>query len=42
MLKTSTSTESSISTTKIVVDYDGVDDGGGRSGDFDMTFQVIR
>ena len=42
MLRTSKSTDSSISTTKIVVDYDEVDGGGGRSGDFDVTFQVTR
>ena len=33
---------SSISAAQIAVDYDGVDGGGGRSGDFDMTFQVTR
>ena len=38
MLRTSTSTDSSTSATQIVVEYDGVDDGGGRSGDFDRKF----
>ena len=38
MLRTSSSTDSSISATQIVVDYDGVDGGGGRSGDFDRKF----
>ena len=42
MLRTSSSTDSSTSMTQIVVEYDGVDDGGGRSGDFDVTFQVTR
>ena len=35
MLRTSISTNSSTNLTQIVVEYDGVDDGGGRSGDFD-------
>ena len=34
-LRTSTSTDSSINTTKIVVDFNGVD---GCSGNFDVTF----
>ena len=42
MLKMSISTDSSLSATKIVVDYDGVDGGGGRSGNFDVSFQIIR
>ena len=37
----STSTDSSINANKIEVDFDGVD-GGGRSGDFDVTFQFTR
>ena len=28
--------------TQIVVEYNGVDDGSGHSGDFDVTFQVSR
>ena len=28
--------------TQIVVEYDRVDNGGGRSGDFDVTFQVTH
>ena len=40
-LKTRSSMVSSASAVQIVVEYNGVDDGGGRSGDFDMTFQVI-
>ena len=28
--------------TQIVVEYDGDDDGGGHSSDFDVTFQVTR
>ena len=39
-LRTSALTDSSINTTRIVVDFDGVDDCGSHSGDFDMTFQV--
>ena len=39
-LRTSASTNSSINAIKIVVDFDGVDNYGGRSGDFDVTFQV--
>ena len=31
---------SSTSVTQIVVEYDGVDDGGGRSGDFDRKFHL--
>ena len=27
---------------QIMVEYDGVDDGGGRSDDFNVTFQVTR
>ena len=38
MLRTSSSTNSLTSVTWIVVEYDGVDDGGGRSGDFDKKF----
>ena len=38
MLRTSSSIDSSTSVTQIVVEYDGVDDGGGRSGDFDRKF----
>ena len=38
MLRTSSSTNPSTSVTQIVVEYDGVDDGGGRSGDFDRKF----
>ena len=38
-LRTSASTDSSINATKIVIDFDGVD---GRSGDFDVTFQVTH
>ena len=38
-LRTSASTDSSFNATKIVVDFDGVDD---CSGDFDVTFQVTR
>ena len=38
MLRTSTSTDSSTSATQIVVEYDGVDDSGGRSGDSDRKF----
>ena len=38
MLKTSTSTDSSTGATHIVVEYDGVDDEGGRSGHFDKKF----
>ena len=34
MLRTSSSTDSSTSLTQIVIDYDGVDDGGGCSGNF--------
>ena len=41
-LRTSASTDSSINATKIVVDFDRVDDCDGRSGDFDVTFQIIR
>ena len=37
----SLSTDSSTRTTQIVAEYDGVDDGG-RSSNFDVTFQVIR
>ena len=40
MLKTSISTNSSINVIKIVFDFDRVDDGGSRSGDFDVAFQV--
>ena len=32
----------SISATKVVVDYNGVDDGGSCSGDFNVIFQVTR
>ena len=39
-LRTSASTDSSVNATKILVDFDGVDGGGGCSGDFDVTFQV--
>ena len=42
MLRTSSLRDSSTSMTQIVVEYDGVDNGGGRSGDFDVTFQVTR
>ena len=42
MLKTSLSTDLSTSMTQIVVEYDGIDDGGGRNGDFDMTFQATH
>ena len=42
ILRTSSSTNSSTSMTQIVVEYDGVADGGGRSDDFDVTFQVTR
>ena len=28
--------------TQIVVEYDGFDDGGDCSGDFDVSFQVTR
>ena len=38
-LRMSVSTDSSINTTKIVVDFDGVN---ARNGDFDMTFQVTH
>ena len=41
MLRMSLSTDSSTRTTQIVAEYDGVDDSG-RSGDFDVIFQVIR
>ena len=41
-LRTSASTDSLINAIKIVVDFDGIDDCGGRSGDFDETFQVTR
>ena len=40
MLRTSSSTDSSTSMTQIVVEYDGVDNGGGRSGDFDRKFHL--
>ena len=40
MLRTSSSTDSSTSATQIVVEYDGVDDGSGRSGDSDRKFVV--
>ena len=39
-LRTSASTDLSINATKIVVDFDEVDNCGGRSDDFDVTFQV--
>ena len=50
MLKTSGSTESITRLGKRGVgvgsdgrvEHDGVDDGGSRSGNFDVTFQVIR
>ena len=54
MLKTSSLTDSSTSTTQIVVEYNGVGDGGScrgvfdrrfhpkLHGDFDVTFQVTR
>ena len=42
MLRASTSTNSSISAIKIVVDYNRVDGGGSHSGDFDVAFQVTR
>ena len=38
MLRTSLLANSSTSVTQIVVEYDGVDNGGGRSGDFDRKF----
>ena len=38
MLRTSTSTDLSTSATQIVVEYDEVDDGVGRSGDPDRKF----
>ena len=38
MLRTCLLTESLTSTTQIMVEYDGVDNGGGCSGDFDVTF----
>ena len=38
MLRTSSSTNSSTSVTQIVVEYDGVDNGSGCSGDFDRKF----
>ena len=38
-LRTIASTDSSINATKIMIDFDGID---GRSGDFDVTFQVTR
>ena len=38
MLRTSSSTDSSTSLTQIVVEYDGVDDGSGRSGDSDRKY----
>ena len=41
MLKTSSSSNSSTSVTQIVVGYDGVDDGGGCSGDFDRKFHQL-
>lgn len=41
MLKTSISTDSSISITK-VVDSDVVDSVGGHNGDFDVIFQIIH
>ena len=41
MLKTRISIDSSIKA-NIPIDYDGVDDGDGCSGNFDVTFQVTR
>ena len=38
MFKTSSSTDLSTNTTQIIVEYDGVDDGGGCSGDSDKMF----
>ena len=38
MLRTSSSTNSSTSAAQIVVEYDGIDDGDGRNGDFDRKF----
>ena len=38
MLKTSLSIDSLISGIQIIVEYDGVDDGGGCNGDFDTKF----
>ena len=38
MLRTSTLTDSLTSATQIVVEYDGVDDSGSQSGDFDRKF----
>ena len=38
MLRMGSSTNSSTSMTQIVFEYDGVDDGGGRNGDFNKKF----
>ena len=38
MLRTSSLTNSSTSMTQIMFEYDGVDDGGGRNGDFNRKF----
>ena len=40
MLKTSLPTDLSTSAAQIVVEYDGVDDGGDRSGDFNRKFHL--
>ena len=42
MLKTSSLIDSSTNITQIVFEYDGADDSGGHSGDFDVIFQVTR
>ena len=40
--RTSASTDLSINTTKIVIDFDGVDGDGGCNSGFNVTFQVTR
>ena len=38
MLRTSLSRDSTTSAIQIVVDYDGIDSGGGSSGNFDRKY----